>query len=663
MLEFVWLIPLFPAIGFVINGLFGRRMSRKAVGPIGCAAIGFSAIFSSLLFFALLKQPDHFFEKDIFTWVISGDLETTIGYQVDALSIVMSLVVSWVSFFIHIYSIGYMHDDPGYPRYFTYLNLFVFMMLNLVLANNFLLMFVGWEGVGLCSYLLIGFWFEKDSASDAGKKAFVVNRVGDFGFLLGMFLLVMHFGTLNFSKVFASAPQILTTTTASTIALLLFVGATGKSAQLPLYVWLPDAMEGPTPVSSLIHAATMVTAGVYMVARTYVIFEMAPAVLGIVATVGALTAIYSASIGFAQNDIKKVLAYSTISQLGYMFLAVGLGAYSAGIFHLMTHAFFKGLLFLAAGSVMHAMSGELDMRKMGGLRKLTPITFWTFLIATLAIAGFPPLSGFFSKDEILWTAFQKNLILWAIAFVAAGMTSFYMFRAVFMTFFRQCRASETVKEHIHESPRIMTIPLMILAGLSIVGGWIGIPHALGGINRFHEFLSTSIRVSHEAAEQVTTKAHVVVASSQNVSEFVEHGLASGHAPVDPMEYVLMAASVAIALFGLVSAYVLYIMKPKLLERLVANWKRLYRIVLGKYYVDEIYEFLFVDSLKNMGNGLWKGADAFVIDGSVNGVAKVAGILSNLARRVQNGLVQSYALSMVVGGAVLIGYYVIRAIFF
>jgi NADH-quinone oxidoreductase subunit L len=371
MLELVWLIPLFPAIGFVINGLFGKRISRKVVGPIACAAIGLSAVFSSLLLFALLRQPDPFFERDIFTWIVSGQFKATIGYQVDALSIVMALVVSWVSFFIHIYSIGYMHEDPGYPRYFTYLNLFVFMMLNLILANNFLLMFVGWEGVGLCSYLLIGFWFEKDSASNAGKKAFVVNRVGDFGFLLGLFLLVVHVGTLNFSQVFASAPHALTTATATAIAILLFVGAIGKSAQLPLYVWLPDAMEGPTPVSSLIHAATMVTAGVYMVARCHVIYEMAPIALGIVAAVGVLTAIYAASIGFAQNDIKKVLAYSTISQLGYMFLGVGVGAYSAGIFHLMTHAFFKGLLFLAAGSVMHAMSGELDMRKMGGLRKLT----------------------------------------------------------------------------------------------------------------------------------------------------------------------------------------------------------------------------------------------------------------------------------------------------
>ncbi len=663
MLEFVWLIPLFPAIGFAINGLFGRQMSRKAVGPIACATIGLSAIFSSLLLFELLKQPDHFFQKDIFTWVVSGELVTTVGYQVDALSIVMALVVSWVSFFIHIYSIGYMHDDPGYPRYFTYLNLFVFMMLNLILANNFLLMFVGWEGVGLCSYLLIGFWFEKDSASNAGKKAFVVNRVGDFGFLLGMFLLVLHFGTLNFGQVFARAPEVLTTSTATAIALLLFIGAIGKSAQLPLYVWLPDAMEGPTPVSSLIHAATMVTAGVYMVARCHVIFEMAPVVLAIVAMVGVLTAIYAASIGFAQNDIKKVLAYSTISQLGYMFLGVGVGAYSAGIFHLMTHAFFKGLLFLAAGSVMHAMSGELDMRKMGGLRRLTPVTFWTFLIATLAIAGFPPLSGFFSKDEILWHTFNKSRVLWAIGFVAAGMTSFYMFRAVFMTFFGENRAPEAVKKHIHESPKIMTIPLMILAGLSIVGGWIGIPHALGGVNRFHQFLSTAIKGTGETAGHAAVQAHVLLASSQTTPGIAGHGSGSGHPPVDPLEYVLMVASVGIALVGLASAYFLYIRKPSALERLVTNWQRLYKIVFNKYYIDEIYEFLFVDSLKGLGTGLWKGADTVVIDGSVNGVAYIAGVLSNLARRIQNGLVQTYALSMVVGGAVVVGYYVIRAIFF
>jgi NADH-quinone oxidoreductase subunit L len=663
MLEFVWLIPLFPAVGFVINGLFGRRISRKVVGPIACAAIGLSAIFSAFMFIALLYQPDRFFEKDIFAWIVSGELRVTVGYQIDALSIVMALVVSWVSFFIHIYSVGYMHDDPGYPRYFTYLNLFVFMMLNLILANNFLLMFVGWEGVGLCSYLLIGFWFEKDSAANAGKKAFIVNRVGDFGFLLGIFLLVAYFGTLNFSEVFAKAPHALTAATATTIAILLFIGATGKSAQLPLYVWLPDAMEGPTPVSSLIHAATMVTAGVYMVARCSVIFEMAPAAQAIVAIVGALTAIFAASIGFAQNDIKKVLAYSTISQLGYMFLAVGVGAYTAGIFHLMTHAFFKGLLFLGAGSVMHAMSGELDMRKMGGLRKLTPVTFWTFLIATIAIAGFPPLSGFFSKDEILWHAFQRNPVLWLIGFVAAGMTSFYMFRAVFMTFFGTSRASKETKKHIHESPRIMTVPLMILAVLSVIGGWIGIPHALGGANRFHQFLSSAIKTTHGAAEHGAAKAYVLLASNEPAAEVAKHGTEAAHDAVDPTEYVLMILSVAIAVVGLALAYLLYLRKPILLERFVDSWRRLYRTVQDKYYVDEIYQFLFVDSLKGLGTGLWKGVDAYLIDGGVNGVAHVTRGLSGLVRQIQNGLVQSYALSMVVGGLVVMGYFVIRAIFF
>ena len=662
MLEFVWLIPLFPAIGFVVNGLFGRRLNRKVVGPIASVAIGLSAVFSSLLFFALMNEPDYFFETNIFTWIASGEIETSIGYQVDALSIVMALVVSWVSFFIHIYSIGYMHDDPGYPRYFTYLNLFVFMMLNLVLANNFLLMFVGWEGVGLCSYLLIGFWFEKDSASNAGKKAFVVNRVGDFGFLLGIFLLVIHFGTLNFSQVFSEATHVLTGSAATVIALLLFIGATGKSAQLPLYVWLPDAMEGPTPVSSLIHAATMVTAGVYMVARCHVIYEMAPVVMAVVATVGVLTAIYAASIGFAQNDIKKVLAYSTISQLGYMFLAVGVGAYSAGIFHLMTHAFFKGLLFLAAGSVMHAMSGELDMRKMGGLRSLTPVTFWTFFIATLAITGFPPFSGFFSKDEILWHAFNQSPILWAFGFVAAGMTSFYMFRAVFMTFFRESRAPESVKKHIHESPRIMTVPLTILAVLSLVGGWVGIPHALRGANRFHQFLSTAIKVSHEGAGHAAVHGQVLLASSQGSAEIAGH-VASAHAAVDPMEYVLMAASVGIALLGLAIAYVMYIRRPAAPERFVDSWPNLHRAVFNKYYVDEIYDVLFINSLKGLGKGLWKGFDTLVIDGAVNGVAWITGFMSGLIRKLQNGLVQSYALSMVVGGLVVIGYYVIRALFF
>ncbi len=413
MLEYVGLIPLFPAIGFLINGFFGRRLGNKVVSVVGPSAIGLSFLTAILIFFELLgKAPaERLFEKTLFNWVVSGTLQTVVGYQIDPLSILMVLVVTGVSFFIHIYSVGYMHGDPGFPRFFTYLNLFVFMMLNLVLANNFLLMFVGWEGVGLCSYLLIGFWYEKDSASNAGKKAFVVNRVGDFGFLLGMFLLFTALGkhgiwTLDFTEVFKNA-HLLDPGTVTAITLLFFVGACGKSAQLPLYVWLPDAMEGPTPVSSLIHAATMVTAGVYMIARCNVLYTMAPLSMAVVAVVGVATAIFAASIGFFQNDIKKVLAYSTISQLGYMFVGVGVGAYSAGIFHLMTHAFFKGLLFLGAGSVMHALSGELDMRKMGGLWKKIPITFGTFFIATLAIAGIPGLSGFFSKDEILWHGFLE----------------------------------------------------------------------------------------------------------------------------------------------------------------------------------------------------------------------------------------------------------------
>src|SRR5512139_4049159 len=498
MLEHVWLIPLFPAIGFLINGLFGRSLGKKVVSVVGPSAIGLSFLTAILIFFELLGRPpaERLFEKTLFNWVVSGSFQTVVGYQIDPLSILMVLVVTGVSFFIHIYSVGYMHGDPGYPRYFTYLNLFVFMMLNLVLANNFLLMFVGWEGVGLCSYLLIGFWYEKDSASNAGKKAFVVNRVGDFGFILGMFLLFTSLGkhgiwTLDFTEVFANANK-LDTATATTITILLFVGACGKSAQIPIYVWLPDLMEGPTPVSSLIHAATMVTAGVYMVARCNVLYSMAPIAMAIVAIVGVATAIFTASIGFCQNDIKKVLAYSTISQLGYMFLGVGVGAYSAGIFHLMTHAFFKGLLFLGAGSVIHAMSGELDMRKMGGLKGKTPITFLTFFVATLAIAGIPGLSGFFSKDEIVWQALSSShghFLLWLVAAVAAGMTAFYMFRALFMTFFGESRVDEHAKHHLHESPKIMTVPLMVLAFLAIVGGYIGVPHVLGGSNRIHEFLA------------------------------------------------------------------------------------------------------------------------------------------------------------------------------
>lgn len=663
MLEYVWLIPLFPAIGFLINGFFGRRLGNKFVSVAGPSAIGLSFLTAIFIFFELVGRPatERFFEKNLFDWVVSGSLHTVIGYQIDPLSILMVLVVTGVSFFIHIYSVGYMHGDPGFARFFTYLNLFVFMMLNLVLANNFLLMFVGWEGVGLCSYLLIGFWYEKDSASNAGKKAFVVNRVGDFGFLLGMFLLFTSLGkhgiwTLNFTEVFKNA-HLLDPGTVTAITLLLFVGAAGKSAQLPLYVWLPDAMEGPTPVSSLIHAATMVTAGVYMIARCNVLYSMAPVSMGVVAAVGVATAIFAASIGFCQYDIKKVLAYSTISQLGFMFLGVGVGAFSAGIFHLMTHAFFKGLLFLGAGSIMHALSGELDMRKMGGLKSKTPITFITFLVGTLAIAGIPGLSGFFSKDEIIWQALSSphgHVLLWLVASITAGMTAFYMFRALFMTFWGECRADEHVKHHIHESPRVMTIPLMVLALLSIIGGYIGIPHILGGANHIHEFLLPVVGGGAEPS-----KAH---AGLSLVSQaWASSGEGAGHST--SLEMVMMGISVAIALIGIGIAYLFYVRSPAIPKRLAERHKALYTFVVNKYYVDELYEILFVNSLKRAGTALWRGFDEFIIDGTVNGIAYFIGWISTVVRRIQTGYVQNYAFSMVIGGVILAGYYVVRSIFY
>ena len=662
MFDTVWLIPVFPAIGFLINGLFGRSLGKKVVSWVGPSVIGLSFLTSILIFFELIGRPptQRVFEKVIFDWVVSGSFQTVIGYQIDPLSILMALVVSGVSFFIHIYSVGYMHDDPGYTRYFTYLNLFVFMMLNLVLANNFLLMFVGWEGVGLCSYLLIGFWYEKDSASNAGKKAFVVNRVGDFGFLLGMFMIFIHFGTLDFTDIFGSLqknPHLLDTATVTTITILLFVGACGKSAQIPLYVWLPDAMEGPTPVSSLIHAATMVTAGVYMVARCNVLYSLAPIAMAIVAIVGVATAIYTASIGFCQNDIKKVLAYSTISQLGYMFLGVGVGAFSAGIFHLMTHAFFKGLLFLAAGSVMHALSGELDMRKMGALRKKIPITFWTFFIATLAIAGIPGLSGFFSKDEILWQAFSSShghFLLWLVAAIAAGMTAFYMFRALFMTFFGQSRVEEHAAHHLHESPKIMTVPLMILAVLSVIGGYVGVPHVLGGANHIHEFLAP---VLGGGAEPAKVHAGISILSQAWASS----GETGGHSAT--LELLMMVISVVIALIGIGIAYLFYVKNPAIPKMLAGKWKGVYTLVFNKYYVDELYEILFINSLKNLGTGLWKGFDDFVIDGLVNGIAYLIGWISGGLRKIQTGVVQNYAFSIIIGGIILVAYYMVRAIFY
>jgi len=652
MTDYVWLIPLFPALGFLINGLIGRwwRLNKTFVSWVACSALGLSFLFSILVFIGLLRLPPEsrvaIPDKVLFDWIVSGGLKTVIGYKVDPLSIVMALVVTGVSFFIHVYSVGYMHEDPGFTRYFSYLNLFVFMMLNLVLANNFLLMFVGWEGVGLCSYLLIGFWFERDAPANAGKKAFVVNRIGDFGFLLGMFLIFSKLGTLTFDGVFSKA-HLLDPVTVTLITLLLFTGATGKSAQLPLYVWLPDAMEGPTPVSSLIHAATMVTAGVYMVARCHVLYEMAPLSMAVVATVGALTAMYAASMALVQVDFKRILAYSTISQLGYMFLAVGVGAFSAGIFHLTTHAFFKGLLFLGAGSVMHALAGELDIRKMGALRKKMPVTFWTFLLATLAIAGVPGFSGFFSKDEILWNAFsspQGHFLLWLIGFITAGMTAFYMFRLCFMAFCGDYRGDKEVWHHAHESPPVMTVPMVVLAVLSVIGGYVGVPAILGGANHFHHFLAPVFGVheggGHEAALRLLPLAWAGEAAGEG-----GHGSAT-------LELFMMVLSVVMAFAGIYLAYAFYLKRPDLPKALAQGYPRAYRVLFNKYYVDEIYQFLFVDSCKRLGTILWRQFDEAVVDRTVNLVATVMRVLGGGLRLLQTGFVQDYALGIILGAVIV-----------
>ena len=658
MADYIWLIPAFPAAGFLVNAFFGQKMSKAAVSWVACLALFGSFAVSAAVFIDFLGLPANMrvFEMNAFDWIVSGEFAASVGFRIDALSIVMCLVVSGVGFLIHVYSAGYMHDDEGFARYFTYLNLFVFMMLTLVTANNILLMFVGWEGVGLCSYLLIGFWYKRDSASNAGKKAFIVNRVGDFGFLLGIFLLVTSLAsqgvwTLNFGELQKNA-HLLTGGCAALITLFFFIGATGKSAQLPLYVWLPDAMEGPTPVSSLIHAATMVTAGVYMIARLNFFFLMAPTTMFIVALVGLLTALFAATIGCAQYDIKRVLAYSTVSQLGYMFVGVGVGAFSAGIFHLMTHAFFKGLLFLGAGSVMHAMSGELDMRKMGGLRKKIPITFWTFLIACIAIAGIFPLSGFFSKDEILGKAFEsQGALFWIIGAITAGLTAFYMFRLLFRTFFGECRASEDVKHHIHESPKVMTIPLVILAVLSVIGGWVGIPKVLGGENRFEQWMEPVFGHPKEAsvpAINFVTKAYAA-------------GAGGAEAQSGSIEGTLMIGAIIVALLGIFIAYYLYIKRTELPERFVKRFPRLFRTVNNKYYVDELYYAVFVRGLLGLG-WFWKRVvDEIIIDGIVNGIAYVLKGLGSLIRLVQAGYVQGYAFGMIAGAIAVLGYLIIKVI--
>lgn len=631
-------IVVFPLLGFLILGLLGSRIkNEKMIGIIGSGMVGISFLLAGAIFVHMLglEEAKREYVATLFPWIstftgTATSLTVSVAYQVDQLSILMTLIVTGVGFLIHIYSIGYMHGDKGFWRFFSYMNLFIFAMLNLVLADNFVLMFLGWEGVGLCSYLLIGFWYEKKLNGDAAKKAFVVNRIGDFGFLLGMFLIFQTFGSLNFDTVFGSASVMsVGNPTLKWITLLLFVGAMGKSAQIPLYVWLPDAMAGPTPVSALIHAATMVTAGIYMMARCSILYALAPATLQFVAVVGGVTAVFAATIGLVQNDIKKVLAYSTISQLGYMFLAMGVAAFSAGIFHLMTHAFFKALLFLGSGAVIHSMHDEQDIRKMGGLKKYLPVTYRTFLIAAIAISGIPPFAGFFSKDEILWKAFSSDygsVLLWLLGVFGAALTAFYMFRLVTLTFEGEARFGHDT--HPHEAPSWMTVPLMILAVLSVVGGFVGVPRSLFGGNAIEQWLDP---IFASANSKLMISEHKIVWS----------------------EYALMAISVAVALAGIYAARTIYLRRIEIASSLVERYNKLYNLILNKYYVDEAYDAAIVNPIVTFSDKvLWKGFDVSIVDGIVNGTASLIAITAQWARKIQSGVAQNYAI-IFIGGIVFI----------
>lgn len=662
MENYIWLIPILPLVGFLINGLFGRQLGKKAVSVIGPGVVGLSFLLSAWNFFQL---PAEATVKAYYTWIQVGDFAVNVQLRIDQLSIVMALVVTGVGFLIHVYSVGYMQGEEklAYARYFSFINLFSFAMLVLVLADNLLLMFVGWEGVGLCSYLLIGFWYKKDSASDAGKKAFIVNRIGDAGFLLAIFTAFVFFGALDFDTILDPVNAAMVQGQFGVvpwIAIALFIGAIGKSAQIPLYVWLPDAMEGPTPVSALIHAATMVTAGVYMVARCNVLYALSPDVLMIVAVVGALTAIFSATIGVAQYDIKRVLAYSTVSQLGYMVFACGVGAYSAAIFHLMTHAFFKACLFLCSGSVIHAMHEEKDMRKMGGLRVMLPITYLTMLISTLAIAGIPPFSGFFSKDAILWAAVASGQSgLWFLGAAAALLTSFYMFRLMYMTFSGELRADEETKKKVHESPAVMTIPLVVLAALAIVGGFIGLPAAFNenfGLpyDQFGHFLEPAVKADVAAElgamplEELKNREAALAEAEHQVAE---HKAAHPHDIAG--EWLFMGISVALALVGWLLARWFY--KDKKPDILAERGGVAFSLLNNKYYVDELYDVSVVQPVvKGSEKILWKIVDAGLIDGvAVNGSAKTVNIVGRIARLFQNGYVQSYLFFFLAGVLVLL----------
>jgi NADH-quinone oxidoreductase subunit L len=618
IIDLVWLVPLIPLIGFILNGLGRNTFSKGLTGFIGSGVIFISFAISVVIFFALGSDPVKSHEIFLFDWISAGSLHIPLSFLVDPLSSIMLLIITGVGFLIHIYSIGYMHDDEGFGKFFSYLNLFIFFMLLLVLGSNYIVMFIGWEGVGLCSYLLIGFWYTNSNYASAAKKAFVMNRIGDLGFLLGVFFIFTTFGSVEFSKIFPQAANMLPgNSTIALITLLLFIGACGKSAQLPLFTWLPDAMAGPTPVSALIHAATMVTAGIYMIARSNILFDLAPVIQHLIAIVGLATAIVAAIIALTQTDIKKVLAYSTVSQLGYMFLGLGVGAYNGAFFHVITHAFFKALLFLCAGSVIHALHHEQDMRHMGGLRKKLPVTFITMLIGAIAIAGLPPFSGFFSKDEILAHVYTHDKIMWGIAVFGAFLTAFYMFRMLFLTFYGKYRGTHHAEEKIHESPGSMTIPLIVLAVLSAVGGIIGIPEVLGGSHWLSHWLSPVIHHTAESPDHAT-------------------------------EYALMAVSIIGVLISIGVAYSRYIGKNHIPAPDEAKRSLLANLSYNKFYFDEIYDALIRKPLDILSGFFYRIFDNKIVDGIVNGLGWGTSEASKGLRLVQSGNVGFYIFMMVVG---------------
>jgi NADH-quinone oxidoreductase subunit L len=634
------LIPFLPLAAFVINILFGRNYLKENAHWVSILAVAGSWVVAMMALVDVYSGAK--INYDLYTWILSGGFKVSVGFLIDQLTVVMLIVVTTCSMLIHIYSVGYMHGDPGYYRFFSYLSLFTFSMLMLVMANNFLQLYFGWEGVGLCSYFLIGYYFDKKSASDAGKKAFIVNRFGDFGFGIGIFIIFLTFGTVYYEPVFSQAGNFANASInflgydmhlMTLIALLLFCGSIGKSAQMPLHVWLPDAMEGPTPVSALIHAATMVTAGVFLVARCSPIFSLSETALVVVALTGAITSLFAATIGLVQNDLKRIIAYSTVSQLGYMFLACGVGAYTAGVFHLYTHAFFKALLFLCAGSVMHAMGGELNIQKMGNLKKFMPITYITMLIASFSIAGVPGLAGFFSKDEILWLAYSGSSsvgkIVWLIGTIVAFLTAFYSFRLIFLTFHGKFRGTHEQEHHLHESPKTMTVPLMLLCVGAVAAGWVGIPHLVGGGAHFTEFMKPVL------------------------------GHPEGHG-THAEEWMVMGISVLVGLAGIGLAYFMYILRPELPARISQQFGAVHKVLFNKYYVDEFYDFIIIRPTIWIAKNVLIGfTDARIIEAIVNGVPNAIAAFSSGLRRMQTGLMQHYATIMATGILLIIAMMLLR----